>query len=372
MNCRSCRREIPDNSIFCNWCGERQIREKKKELRVPKPTQRKSGLWIAQIMIDGKRTTVSAATEAEYYAKARALKAGIVEAAVPAPRKTLDAVVREYISSRALRSPSTVLGYESTWAHRFIAYHDKQIGSIDFQRMVNEEAKLCSAKTLANAWGIVRPALKLAGYPVSVSLGKLPKSNRPYLSSEQLPIFLDAVNGQSCELAALLALHSLRLSELTALDWSDISDDWIIHVHAAVVRGKDGLVEKDTTKSARSDRYIRIFIPRLRELLDAVPPADRVGRICTFSTRKSSRNIRDACVSAGLPPVTMHGLRHSFATLCHRLQIPILEVQAMGGWDDLNVLQKIYTHLDELDAQNANTALEEFYAKFTTNDDKNS
>lgn len=370
MKCRNCKREIPDNSVFCNWCGERQIREKKKEITVPKPTRRKSGLWIAQIMIDGKRTTVSAATEADYYAKARALKSGIIESAIPVPRKTLDAVVKEYIASRALRSPSTVLGYESTWKHRFLAYHDKQLGSIDFQRMVNEEAKLCSAKTLSNAWGLVRPALKMAGYPVSVTLGKVPKASRPYLTSEQLSAFLEAVRGRSCELAALLALHSLRLSELTALQWEDISDGFI-HVHSAVVRGKEGMTEKDTTKSKRSDRYIKIFIPRLRELLDAVPADERTGRVCTFSTGKSSRNIKDICIKADLPPVTMHGLRHTFATLCHRLNIPILEARAMGGWEDLNVLQEIYTHLDELDAQTANTALESFYYQITTSNPEN-
>ena len=30
MVCKNCKREIDDDSIFCKWCGERQIRERKE------------------------------------------------------------------------------------------------------------------------------------------------------------------------------------------------------------------------------------------------------------------------------------------------------------------------------------------------------
>lgn len=31
MVCKNFKREIDDDSIFCKWCGERQIRERKKK-----------------------------------------------------------------------------------------------------------------------------------------------------------------------------------------------------------------------------------------------------------------------------------------------------------------------------------------------------
>lgn len=316
-------------------------------------------------MQDGVRTTISAASEAEYYAKARAIKAGLLEKETPAPKRTLDSVVQEYIASRALRSPSTVLGYKSTWEHRFTGYHNKLIENIDFQDMINREAVLVSPKTLANAWGIVRPALKMVGYPVSVVLPTVPKSERQWLSSEEIPLFLDAVKGKSCELPALLALHSLRASEIAGLKWADLDGD-LLHVHASVVRGEAGAVEKPTLKNKSSDRYVRIFIPRLLELLNAVPVEERTGAVVQNSVNKASRNIKAVCISAGLPSCSMHCLRHSFATLCHRLNIPILEVQRMGGWSDYNTLREIYTHLDSLDAAAATSALSSFYDRITT------
>ena len=31
MVCKNCKMAIDDDSIFCKWCGERQIRERKKK-----------------------------------------------------------------------------------------------------------------------------------------------------------------------------------------------------------------------------------------------------------------------------------------------------------------------------------------------------
>lgn len=30
MVCKNCKRDIDDDSIFCKWCGEKQIRERRK------------------------------------------------------------------------------------------------------------------------------------------------------------------------------------------------------------------------------------------------------------------------------------------------------------------------------------------------------
>lgn len=52
MVCKNCKRAIDDDSIFCKWCGERQIRERKKkgELKVPKPRQLADGRFTTAIL----------------------------------------------------------------------------------------------------------------------------------------------------------------------------------------------------------------------------------------------------------------------------------------------------------------------------------
>ena len=72
MKCKKCKREIADNSIYCNWCGHKQITEV-NEIKVP-PPKHNSKAWYNQVTVDDERVYVSAPTEEEYYAKARAAK----------------------------------------------------------------------------------------------------------------------------------------------------------------------------------------------------------------------------------------------------------------------------------------------------------
>ena len=91
MRCKFCRRDIPENSMFCNWCGKKQLKDK-TEISVPAPRRLKSGTWFAQLMVKGERVPISGSTEAEYYAKARAAKAGLLEAKKPDNRLVKDLV----------------------------------------------------------------------------------------------------------------------------------------------------------------------------------------------------------------------------------------------------------------------------------------
>ena len=83
MKCKKCKRTIEDNSIYCNWCGFKQLTDS-NEVRVPVP-RRKGNTWYAQILSNGGRTYVSAGSEEEYYAKARAVKSGLMATKKAAP-----------------------------------------------------------------------------------------------------------------------------------------------------------------------------------------------------------------------------------------------------------------------------------------------
>jgi hypothetical protein len=91
MKCKKCKRKIAENSVFCNWCGARQIVES-REMRVPTPKQ-KGNTWYAQVTVGDERYYISGSTEEEYYAKARAAKADLIEIKKAAPKLTLGTAV---------------------------------------------------------------------------------------------------------------------------------------------------------------------------------------------------------------------------------------------------------------------------------------
>lgn len=77
--CKSCKREVPDNATFCPWCGQKQVRERKKDgvIKVPEPKQLPSGSW--RIYLRAEQQSVTEPTKDRCIAKAKAIRAGFVE-----------------------------------------------------------------------------------------------------------------------------------------------------------------------------------------------------------------------------------------------------------------------------------------------------
>lgn len=358
MKCKKCKRIIEDNSMYCNWCGHKQLTES-KEIRVPVP-QKRGNKWAARIMVEGERVYVDADSEEEYYAKARAAKSKLIQIKKAAPRTTLGAVIDNFIKDNdQVLSPSTVNAYNSYRNSRFKDYMDEELDQINFQRMINNECKLVAPKTVHNAFRLVTGALRHAGLEIpKVNLPKKPKADRPWLDYEQIELFLNAIRGKPYELGALLALHGLRRSELLHLTADNIDlEKGIIHVRGASVVGeKNKLVDKDTNKNTTSTRDVHIVIPRLTELIRG-----KEGRLITTNPTTLYGSINGLCERNGLPKVGVHGLRHSYVSLARHLRMDELTVMREGGWADSKTVHAIYTHLANQDANSDVVQMQQFY-----------
>ena len=313
---------------------------------MPKPRQLRSGAWNIELRAEGQSITEATAELCE--AKARAIRAGFIEAKKAAPKMTVDAALEAYIKSRELLSPSTLRGYEAIRRTRFKAISDKDINAVDWQNAINAEAKYCSPKTLKNAWGLFSSALKSAGVdPGEVTLAQVASKDLPWLDYEQIKTFLEAVKYEPCELGALLALHSLRRSEIYALTAADVDlAKGLIRVEgAAVLDADNNLTQKDTNKNETSRRTVPIMIPRLREILpEAITTADG-GALVQGSLNPLYVQINRVCDAAGLPRVGVHGLRRSFASLAYHLRWSELETMRVGGWSDYKTMRKFIPSL---------------------------
>lgn len=347
MKCKACKNEVPVGSLFCMYCGEKLVktRKEKKAASVPKPRQQKSGEWIGQLMVNGTRHTIKADTPEEYEQKARAIKAGLIKAEKPKSKLTLREAIRKYIDQNSnILSPATIRGYEIIYRNRFKEYMDKDIASINYQQMVNREATKVSPKTVCNAWGLVSPALVAAGIAApQIKKPQVPASDEDWLDYEQIKVFLDAVRGQPVETAALLALHGLRLSELLDLDVAQITKESIAIRGATVTDKNNKLVHKDTNKNKTSRRDVPVLIPRLLEILPAQ------GKAVTQHPSSIRRGIEKACISSGLPVCSVHDLRRAFASLAYHLNWNSQTTMLVGGWSNLQTVEKVYRKLASQD-----------------------
>ena len=317
--------------------------------RYPTPVELPSGSWRCQVTVDGRRVSVTAPTPQEAISQALLLRdKGITKSPT---ERTLGAVVDEYIDLREqVLSPATVKAYRSYRENRFQRYMDRKISTLDrrtLQRMVSEEAREVGPKTVKNAWGLLTAALQEYGVDTDgINLPAVPAAVRPWLTAEEILEFCHIVKGEPCEIPALLALCSLRRSEVAGLTWEDIDlVREIIHVRRSVVIGETGLVEKQTNKTRSSTRDVPILIPQLADALRAVP--EKSGRVVTTHPNTIYNQVNRLCAKHGLPKPGVHGLRHSYASLTHYLHIPPEESARMGGWQDLNTMTKIYMHLSQ-------------------------
>lgn len=367
MVCKSCKKKIPEGSNFCNWCGVKQGRapKQKDEIRVPEPKKTPSGKWRIQLRAEGESVTED--TPALAVAKARAIRAGFIEQKKKTGAKlTLGDAIDTYISNTDnLFSPATKRGYSIIRRNRFQAYMDVDIKTFtDWQAMVNDEKKVCSAKTLYNAWGLVSAVLNFNKVtPPKVKLSQVIVPDQPWLTYEQIPLFCKAIYGEPCELGALLALSSLRRSELCAVTPDHVAEDGSsVLVSGAIVPDENNtFVHKDENKTQQSRRTVPVFIPRLRELLCAM------DRDCDFIVSMHPDTLRKRvnaiCKKAGLPEVGLHGLRRSFASLGHHLGLSEQEVMAIGGWEDYQTVHKHYLKLSAKDHLRGHKKMERYYTK---------
>lgn len=329
-------------------------------MKSPKASKTKSGKWSVQIRLGDRRVRVTsfdkkdcelkaAAMKLEYQQKGQRYLSGDI---------TLKEAVEGYISSRSnVLSPSTLRGYGIICRNRFQNIMDMKIKDVrSWQRVVNNESALVSPKTLKNSWGLISSVLKEYGCdPGPIRLPIVMPEDRAFLSPEDIKIFLAAIAGDPYELPYLLCLHGLRRSEMLALEKSDISE--MIHVAKARVPGTDHrLVTKNVTKNRSSARSVPIFVSRLNGLVSDLPD----GVLVKISPEDLNDHLREICCENNLPVVTLHGLRHSFASLCYHLNISELQCMELGGWSDLTTMRKIYTHVADADRKKALEDLRNF------------
>lgn len=335
-------------------------------MAIPTPQKQKNGSWYVRVMIDGVTHGITRSTKKECIKEVMALKSGAKEAK-KRNAMTLTQAIDHYIAAREnVLSPSTIRGYKAIQRLRFQTYMHKVVDDVtndQWQKMVNIEARKCSAKTLKNAWGFISSVITdTTGRKVSIRLPQVVANDLPFLTAEQIPIFLDAIKGDFCEIAMLLGLSGLRRSEIMAVKWTDIDlDRGCIYVHGSAVLDQDGkLIYRQENKNTASRRTVPFLLPQLREAVVQAEKKTPYAVTCNPNTIYNSVN--RACRRVGLPEIGAHGLRRSFASLAYHLGMPEAVTMKAGGWSDIYTMRKIYTKVSEADISEQGQRYEAFFS----------
>ena len=122
MNCKKCKKEIPEEAVFCPWCGRKQVAEHRVSHRphgagtVYKIAGRKNKPWAAMLTVSKSRVflgTFRTETEAKC-----AIESALVNGVSSKNTYTLEALYEEWseVHYRAL-SASGTQGYKTAWKY---------------------------------------------------------------------------------------------------------------------------------------------------------------------------------------------------------------------------------------------------------------
>lgn len=249
---------------------------------------------------------------------------------------------------------------------------------IDIQRWINlitDSGK--SPKTVQNHYMILRQIMNYA-----VDMGviddspckniRLPKRNKHEVSYytledvRELLRALDASSNLTLKTAILILLFGgLRKGELLGLNWEDVDyENATIHVHRTRMFASGKGLYEDTPKTASSIRYVSLpqeVINTLRRLqleqkkrrlvLGASYIASDAVLQGTFGAplypsvlcRQFDRFLTDH----ELPRITLHGLRHTHASMLAHMNTDKMQISERLGHSELSTTLNIYTHLFE-------------------------
>lgn len=349
-------------------------------MKTPKPRKLKSGKWFIQLRLDGESIPITEDSKTDCINKAQLIKAEHKSGKRYEKRKeekTLSDIVEAYIESRKpVLSVATIAGYTVIKNNRFKDYMSKKPSDIkDWQAVINDEVKAgIKPKTIKSSWSLIAASLKHSGFnSPAVKLPQIVQNERPWLDEKQIKTFIKAIQGQDCEICALLALHSLRRSEILGMTWEKIDlKNNIIHIEGAAVPDEKGkLYYKETNKTKKSRRDVPIMIPALKAAILSIPEEQRTGRIYKHYQNSLWRDINRICRENNLPEIGVHGLRHSFVSLAHHVGLPPEETMLIGGWEDAQTMHRIYEHISNKDLIRAENKIAEFYKNANENANKN-
>lgn len=338
---------------------------------IPKPKKTKTGYSI-YLRLDGKCITLSDTSKNGVISKAKRYKSNYIanrqinEYAKenPSIRQCID----EYINNRDnLLSPATIRKLDGIAKNHFqdvIDRRSKTLTAEDWQKAVNTMLAKYSFKTVKTSYGLIKTVMSSAGYELpKVSFGKnfSKKDSDNYLEPEEITLFVkEAAKSKYC-IPLLLALSSMRIGEIDGLMWDDLTTVSAKISKVRIMDKNNDFVIKDGAKTESSVRTVDILIPELKTAIKVQKKKSGKVMVCHQMTLR--RECERVCNNAKIKTVTVHGLRHSFASLCAHLGMPMIVSQEIGGWANDKIMTSIYTHVASCDMAKGKKMLRNFYNK---------
>jgi integrase len=269
-------------------------------------------------------------------------------------------------------SPSTRGSYEQTirlWIVPFIGnIRLDRLSAPDIRRALQRlQARQFAPSTVRHVRRVLATALNRAvdwrlipdNPAKTVRLATAPPRTPTVWTAEQARTFLDATaHDPEGPLWRLLLDTGMRIGEALALAWDDVDlDAGTIAIRRTITRDAERrTVMGERAKTAGSGRRVLISpstVAALRPLATEAHAGALVFPREDGSFQEPSMiraRFAVACHKAGLPPIRIHDLRHTNATLMLRSGVPVTVASKRLGHKHISMTLDVYAHvLDDME-----------------------
>lgn len=352
---------IANNMIKTNGSKEGKV-ERKEEINLPKLKEgsiykRKDGRWMGKYYDNGIRKSIYAKTKKDIIAK---LNKAIIER----DKRDKDSIANK---------KTTLINWVATWFETYKKPKLKQssiedyknnliskvekdkigkkqlskITALDLEKFFQSiDAPNTKARTFRQLKTCVTFAFKykiISENPFDfVDYISEPKANKSVPTRDELNKLLEYAKKTTIDyywLIKFISLTGLRKGEALALTWDDIKEDRI-NVNKAYDSHSN---EIQTPKTKASIRKVPLF-PEAKELLNSMPKKSKYI-FNNLSSSAVTKRLRIYKKRLGIN-ITLHSLRHYFATECLEAGISKKIVQNWLGHAKYEVTINTYTHVN--------------------------
>lgn len=350
MNCVKCKKAIPEDAIFCPYCGKKQQSEKKKKKKrangtgsvIRKPGNR-SKPWEAQ-----KSGVYIGAYATKYEAEQALLRLADLPAS-----ETLNLTFKQVyekwlpVHSRSITS-SGVEGYEFAFSHCQDLKNKvfRRLRTSDFQQVILEmEGKGLSKSSCEKVvqlfgqlskWAIQEEICQ-TNYATFVVVTAKQKATRQPFTAAQIAAILSSPD-PAAQIAAILIATGCRPNELFA---------------AATAEAQETYFVSGSKTEAGKNRIIPVAafgLPAYQSLRAAAIESGCEKLINAYSGNKNydgfyRRDWKRLMESLCIENMTPYNCRHTFVTMAVQSGVKPEILQKIIGHADYNTTIGVYTHL---------------------------
>ncbi len=346
MKCKKCRAEIPDNSIYCLYCGTKQVQEKRKALKRANGTGtvyrlqgRRKRPWTAakNRVVIGYYETKTAALEALERLSGRTIEERY--------NMTFEEVFEAWKAEHYKEITNAGKASYNRAFDVFAPLHKKRFRDLrtaDFQGVIDKYihqshstvSKHKQLVTQMSQWAI-REELISTNFAAFVKLPENVKKEKEIFSDADIAK-LEADGGETAKVTLMLIYTGMRIGELFSLPLEDYHENYVVGGEKTAAgrnriipirpegRGYFAYFAGKAGGPLLLSGYIGQHIPNNFRKRDFYPLLDRLG----------------------IERKTPHATRHTYASRARRDGMPPEILQKILGHADYTTTANIYVHTD--------------------------